>query len=129
MPWTAAWLEEYARRTGKPWIPSRKLSLYERQKGCCPWCGERMSCHKMSIEHIIPKSLGGTHDLVNLAVAHRKCNSARMSDVTIMPVDRPEFDFIRVRLIAYQQVGAEALRKAEAVLKYQSALDTRLRHG
>ncbi len=30
-----------------------------------------------TVDHIVPVSLGGTHELGNLRPAHRKCNSSR----------------------------------------------------
>jgi 5-methylcytosine-specific restriction endonuclease McrA len=30
-----------------------------------------------TIEHITPRSLGGTNDLVNLGIAHRRCNGEK----------------------------------------------------
>ena len=35
----------------------------------------------MTLEHIIPLSRGGTHDLSNLALACFACNNARASDL------------------------------------------------
>jgi 5-methylcytosine-specific restriction endonuclease McrA len=31
----------------------------------------------ISIDHVIPVSMGGTHDLANLAAAHRICNTKK----------------------------------------------------
>lgn len=30
-----------------------------------------------TIEHIVPRSLGGTNDLINLGIAHRRCNGEK----------------------------------------------------
>lgn len=52
---------------------------------CC-WCGE--DCNQFTvdepysatIEHLIPKSKGGTWELENLRIACKKCNQARGND-------------------------------------------------
>lgn len=69
-------------------------------------CGDR--CHLCgspgadTVDHIVPRSRGGTHELDNLRPAHLACNSARQ-DKTLdewfavhpLPVDRaaPSFDW------------------------------------
>jgi 5-methylcytosine-specific restriction endonuclease McrA len=55
--------------------------LCEQQKWKCSLCGGRISLKyknpdplSISVDHVIPVSLGGTHDLANLRIAHRGCN-------------------------------------------------------
>lgn len=82
--------EKYSKRRGpegargptKSKVEIRKLC--EQQKWKCSLCGEKLDpkipgTHNMgiSIDHVIPVSQGGTHDLANLAVAHRICNSIK----------------------------------------------------
>lgn len=50
----------------------------------CHICGKkidlavsRMSPGGLTIDHLLPVSMGGTNDLTNLHVAHRRCNVAR----------------------------------------------------
>jgi len=61
-----------------------KRKLCEQQKWKCSLCGKKLDpklrgTHNMgiSIDHVIPVSMGGTHDLANLAAAHRTCNSKK----------------------------------------------------
>jgi 5-methylcytosine-specific restriction endonuclease McrA len=66
----------YGRR-GKP----RRL-LRERlaaaQAGVCPICnGDDLTAKNGTLDHIRPKSRGGSGALVNLRLAHKKCNSRR----------------------------------------------------
>lgn len=48
----------------------------------CELCKEPINNNndnrKMSIDHIIPKALGGNGNLDNLRIAHRKCNNERI---------------------------------------------------
>jgi 5-methylcytosine-specific restriction endonuclease McrA len=42
---------------------------------------ERLSANRFTVDHIIPKSLGGTDDINNLALACRRCNERRYNFV------------------------------------------------
>jgi 5-methylcytosine-specific restriction endonuclease McrA len=64
----------------------RKALLVRDGNRCC-WCHEPMKIPSeagdqydpdfASIEHIIPRSRGGTDDWDNLALAHLRCNQRR----------------------------------------------------
>jgi 5-methylcytosine-specific restriction endonuclease McrA len=41
----------------------------------------------MTLEHVVPLNLGGTHDLINLALACFGCNNARGSSLDWQPVE------------------------------------------
>lgn len=50
--------------------------------GRCLICGgplrfEALTGAGATIEHILPRSLGGTNDLSNLGIAHRRCNGEK----------------------------------------------------
>lgn len=58
----------------------RKVSLdllYRRYRGVCWICRRFCPRDKASRDHIIPRSVGGTDDISNLALAHKICNSKR----------------------------------------------------
>lgn len=68
------------------WIrPAVRIALYERDNYTCWLCGE--PCDKNAdpqrdnwsptLDHVIPRSQGGTHEHSNLRTAHRWCNSIR----------------------------------------------------
>lgn len=71
------------------WImPSRRLSIYERDDWTCKICGEPVDRDAdvgdnmaPSLDHIIPRSRGGGHESENLRTAHRVCNSRRGANV------------------------------------------------
>jgi hypothetical protein len=73
---------EGARGPTRSKVEIRKLC--EQQKWKCSLCGKKLDpelrgTHNMaiSIDHVIPVSKGGTHDLANLAAAHRICNTKK----------------------------------------------------
>ena len=54
----------------------KRAYLFEREKGCCIYCGSK---GKMEIEHVIPRSRGGTDSLNNLVLSCHECNQAKGS--------------------------------------------------
>lgn len=55
-----------------------KLKLYEgRELLPCFWCGFMLYLDAGTIEHLQPRSLGGTDDLTNCRIACFKCNKKR----------------------------------------------------
>jgi 5-methylcytosine-specific restriction endonuclease McrA len=60
-----------------------KQSVRERAKYLCEYCHslELLSANRFTIDHIVPRSLGGSDDLNNLALACRRCNERRYNFV------------------------------------------------
>ncbi|WP_442938035.1 HNH endonuclease [Nostoc sp.] len=44
---------------------------------CCCWCSKQMTNSERTIEHLVPKSLGGCNSLSNLRLACFTCNNSR----------------------------------------------------
>lgn len=51
--------------------------LIDRDGMNCKLCGLIMSEKTISIDHIFPKSLGGSNEPINLQLAHIKCNGLK----------------------------------------------------
>jgi hypothetical protein len=76
-----------------------KQQIRRRANYCCEYCHspERISASRFTVEHMIPQSLGGSHDLINLALACRRCNERRYNFLagldpdtkTIVPLFNP----------------------------------------
>ena len=49
----------------------------------CFVCNLVVSKHKASLEHIIPQSRGGTDELENLSISHKKCNIRRGNPIVV----------------------------------------------
>ncbi len=67
----------------------QKNFIKQRAKGCCEYCFSQVAfCpDPFSIEHIIPRTRGGTNDLENLALACQGCNNLKYSHIeSIDPV-------------------------------------------
>jgi len=71
--------------TGSAWIdPQLRHALYKRDKWSCSICELPIDREAHwnddlapSLDHIKPRSLGGTHEPDNLRTAHRICNSIK----------------------------------------------------
>jgi 5-methylcytosine-specific restriction endonuclease McrA len=53
-----------------------RTKLLDLQGGCCALCGSPIG-DDGSLDHILPKSRGGTNRQTNLRVVHRSCNVRR----------------------------------------------------
>lgn len=70
------------RSFGISWLD--RMALFDRDGWTCQICSEPVnygadpgSDWYPTLDHIVPKSLGGSHDFSNLRTAHRWCNSVR----------------------------------------------------
>lgn len=54
-----------------------KRTVYEKQEGVCPICGEKHAFEDMDGDHIVPWWRGGTTTIDNLQMLCRKCNNGK----------------------------------------------------
>ena len=59
-----------------PGREEKKKNLYVRNNKC-GICGKPVAYKKATIDHILPKSKGGGNGIMNLQIAHWKCNNAK----------------------------------------------------
>ena len=60
-----------------PRVPIHKNALYEEQEGLCNGCKYMFLFRNMTIDHIVPKSKGGTDLKENLQLLCNACNSTK----------------------------------------------------
>ena len=72
----------------------KKNYLYYLQNSECAYCFNRIPFKKMTKEHLIPKSKGGTDDIGNICLVCYKCNQIRANNME----DFEFIDTIRQRL-------------------------------
>jgi hypothetical protein len=62
-----------------------RLLVTDRAYGCCEYCmsQEKFSSQSFSMEHIVPKAIGGNDELYNLALACQGCNNFKFTKVTV----------------------------------------------
>jgi hypothetical protein len=62
----------------------QKVEVFQRARGCCEYClsQAKFSPDPFSIEHIVPRSKGGTDTMDNLALACQGCNNHKYNCTT-----------------------------------------------
>jgi len=78
-----------------------RRQVRERANYLCEYChsSEEASAANFAIDHIMPRSLGGTDDLENLALACQRCNGYRYNFVTgIDPITQEEIQLFNPRI-------------------------------
>ena len=59
---------------------NRKYDVWDKTRGVCAHCGNPANGVNMTIDHFVPRSLGGTFDRRNLMPLCKDCNKERKSD-------------------------------------------------
>lgn len=64
---------------GMNWVTQvKRLALYLRDGMCCVYCGDTIENGAvLSLDHIIPRSKGGSNHERNLITACKRCNTRR----------------------------------------------------
>lgn len=68
-------LKERAELRKRPEAKIKKAEQFSKQVKSCCYCGK--SDVKLTIDHIVPISRGGTNSLNNIALACGHCNSSK----------------------------------------------------
>ncbi|MHC5073394.1 MAG: HNH endonuclease [Planctomycetota bacterium] len=55
-------------------VKFNRRNIYARDRNHCQYCGKRFSTSELSLDHIIPRSLGGKAAWDNIVCACTKCN-------------------------------------------------------
>lgn len=82
-----------------------KQNIVRRDHGTCQYCGS--SEGPMTVDHVIPRSLGGTHDWGNLVCACSSCNNRKgnrtpaQAGMTLLK--KPRKPTVRSFLFAYKK--------------------------
>lgn len=61
-----------------------KHYLYQREGGKCFFCSKSLKYDKVTIDHYLPKSMGGTDEVFNLVISCKTCNRVKKN---IIPED------------------------------------------
>jgi HNH endonuclease len=80
---------------------SIKRAVHKRAHGCCEYClsQSEFSHDDFSVEHIIPRVLGGSDDIDNLALSCQACNNRKFTATTAFdPITGEEVRLFRPRL-------------------------------
>lgn len=86
--------------------PSKSM-IYKRDENKCQYCG---STRHLTIDHVIPKSKGGSEDWTNLVVACSDCNTKKgdklLSQINMKLTKQPKAPYNTIN-IKLNQCGVE----------------------
>jgi 5-methylcytosine-specific restriction endonuclease McrA len=77
---TARQIKDYKRKRAKQRkfnheVKHRLFRHYE--SACCFWCGDRLWIEELTVEHLVPRALGGSDQVENIVLACQKCNQEK----------------------------------------------------
>lgn len=52
----------------------KRLHVWSEQGGHCAYCGATLTLTELTLDHVLPKSLGGTNAIDNLVGSCQPCN-------------------------------------------------------
>lgn len=61
------------------WWSKVRLRIFERDEGRCTYCGVELTPDRFNVDHLLPRSRGGTDVESNLALSCVFCNSKKGS--------------------------------------------------
>lgn len=73
-------------------VKLNRRNVFARDCNTCQYCGRRFSTSELSLDHVLPRSLGGTTTWTNLVCACVKCNvrkGGRTPELAHMHLVRP----------------------------------------
>jgi 5-methylcytosine-specific restriction endonuclease McrA len=63
---------------GSKWIrPEKRLAIYARDGFACVYCGANEGESPLTLDHVLAREMGGTHNADNLVTCCFSCNSSK----------------------------------------------------
>jgi hypothetical protein len=75
LPWSAGQNRRASDRRGVDL--KCRFEVLKRDHFTCQYCGRRAPAVEIEVDHVVPRSAGGTDDLTNLVAACFECNSGK----------------------------------------------------
>jgi Zn-finger protein len=108
--------------------PAQKSNIFFKTDGNCAYCGCSLDPFRnWEIEHVIPKSRGGTDDASNLVPACRRCNSIKsarsldefrehLNDIAIEHLDRVINQIENFGITGQQEEVIQLIKKSAYII-------------
>ena len=61
---------------------TKRRRVFDRTKGRCAYCGDRLTLNTYTIDHITPRAYGGSEDERNMVASCHQCNNSK-KDLTV----------------------------------------------
>jgi len=58
-------------------VPLNRRNLFARDENKCQYCGDRFASSELSVDHVVPISMGGTTCWTNVVCACTECNKRK----------------------------------------------------
>lgn len=112
-------------RFTRPRVIFSRRNLFRRDRNTCQYCGTRFPTEELSIDHVLPRSLGGESAWSNCVVACMACNARKgnrtleAAGVTLLRIPKeppPQMAFtiqLRTRKASWEQFVSEAYWNVE----------------
>ena len=98
---------------GSKWIrPVRRRAIYRRDGNACVYCRRPPP---LTLDHLVPRALGGGNETENLVTCCRSCNRARST----LPL-RAWFRVLRARGVVTRRMGARIRRLVRKSLRIEA---------
>lgn len=97
---------------------SKRFEIFKRDSFTCQYCGQRPPGVVLEVDHIDPKSKGGSDEEINLITSCADCNRGKRDKPLGEKAIRPDAD---LAFLQVQQELAEAKRYLEASRLLQQA--------
>ncbi len=79
-------------RFTRPRVIFSRRNLFRRDRNTCQFCGNRFPTEELTIDHIVPRSLGGVSNWSNCVVACMHCNARKGN----RPLEAAKMQLIRI---------------------------------
>ncbi len=80
-------------RAQKRGVKFSRLNVYQRDGYRCQYCGDKFPEGKLSYDHVVPRSAGGTTTWTNITTACKACNTRKANkscdDAGMWPLTAP----------------------------------------
>ena len=57
--------------------PTDRMFVFDRDRLACFYCDDQLSVETATVDHVVPRLHGGSHDVENLVTACQPCNSSK----------------------------------------------------
>lgn len=81
-----------------------RWQVLERDKFTCQYCGRRAPDARLEIDHVLPRSLGGSDDTTNLAAACVDCNRGKRDSLIANSASRVSVRYGRGEVLQLPRV-------------------------
>lgn len=119
-------------KDSSPVTKRTRFEVFKRDEHRCRYCGATQEDARLTIDHVIPRSLGGTNEPTNLVTACSDCNAGKSSsnpdDETVQDVSRRAFLWKSAIEEAAERRRAERAPSARAIADVGELWTSRYRH-